>query len=359
MSDTDRHLQASCSRRLSGHRPATAADALNTLAEHPAAAKEVDVYGGGGAAAELERRTAELLGKSAAMFFIKGMIAQMCELRAAADRARTPNVVVHPMSHIDFDEQDAAWRLHDLRPIRLGKYAPFTLAQLQAVTEPIAAVVVELPLRRSGYLLPPLDELRAISAWARKAGVHLHFDGARLWEAAAGYGIGLDELAGLADSVYVSFYKGLGGLGGAAVAGDAAFLASLAVWKTRHGGNLYRVFPYAISALAGIDAHLPRMPAYVGRARALAETLASEPRLIVTPHLPDANAFHLLLPGSVEELTRRNRAFAEQRRIWMFNGFLESSVAGRSVGEVVIGDASDDYDIAEAAGWIRDFLDLV
>jgi threonine aldolase len=358
MSDTDRHLQASCSRRLSGHRPATAADALNTLAEHPAAAKEVDVYGGGGAAAELERRTAELLGKSAAMFFIKGMIAQMCELRAAADRARTPNVVVHPMSHIDFDEQDAAWRLHDLRPIRLGKYAPFTLAQLQAVTEPIAAVVVELPLRRSGYLLPPLDELRAISAWARKAGVHLHFDGARLWEAAAGYGIGLDELAGLADSVYVSFYKGLGGLGGAAVAGDAAFLASLAVWKTRHGGNLYRVFPYAISALAGIDVHLPRMPAYVDRARALAEALA-EPRLIVTPRVPDVNAFHLLLPGSVEELTRRNRAFAEQRRIWMFNGFLESSVAGRSVGEVVIGDASDDYDIAEAAGWIRDFLDLV
>jgi threonine aldolase len=358
MSDTDRHLQASCSRRLSGHRPATAADALNTLAEHPAAAKEVDVYGGGGAAAELERRTAELLGKSAAMFFIKGMIAQMCELRAAADRARTPNVVVHPMSHIDFDEQDAAWRLHDLRPIRLGKYAPFTLAQLQAVTEPIAAVVVELPLRRSGYLLPPLDELRAISAWARKAGVHLHFDGARLWEAAAGYGIGLDELAGLADSVYVSFYKGLGGLGGAAVAGDAAFIDSLAVWKTRHGGNLYRVFPYAISALAGIDVHLPRMPAYVDRARALAEALA-EPRLIVTPRVPDVNAFHLLLPGSVEELTRRNRAFAEQRRIWMFNGFLESSVAGRSVGEVVIGDASDDYDTAEAAGWIRDFLDLV
>ena len=357
MSDTDRHLQASCSRRLSGHRPATAADALNTLAEHPAAAKEVDVYGGGGAAAELERRTAELLGKPAAMFFIKGMIAQMCVLRAASDRAGTPNIVIHPMSHIDLDEQDAAWRLHDLRPIRLGKYAPFTLAQLQAVTEPIAAIVVELPLRRSGYLLPPLEELRAISAWARKAGAHLHFDGARLWEAAAGYGIGLDELAALADSVYVS-YKGLAGLGGAAVAAETSFIESLAVWKTRHGGNLYRVFPYAISALAGIDAHLPRMPAYVGRARALAETLASEPRLIVTPHGPDANAFHLLLPGSVEELTRRNRACAEQNGIWLFNGFLESSVIGRPVGEVVIGDASDDYDIAEAAGWIRDFLDL-
>jgi len=350
---SDNQLQARCARRLSGHKPVDPASALKALAEHPAAAEPADLYGAGGAAALVEKRTAELLGKPAAMFFIKGMIAQMCVLRAAADRAR-----IHPMSHIVLDEQDAAWRLHDFRPIRLGKYAPFTLAQLQAVTESIAAVVVELPLRRSGYLLPPLDELRAISAWARKAGVHLHFDGARLWEAAAGYGIGLDELAALADSVYVSFYKGLGGLGGAAVAGDAAFIESLAVWKTRHGGNLYRVFPYAISALAGIDAHLPRMPAYVGRARALAETLASEPRLIVTPHVPDANAFHLLLPGSVEELTRRNRAFAEQNGIWLFNGFLESSVIGRPVGEVVIGDASDDYDIAEAAGWIRDFLDL-
>ena len=355
---SDHELQARCPRRLSQHRLLPAAEVLRALADQPSAAEPVDLYGAGGAPALVEQRTSELLGKPAAMFFIKGMIAQMCVLRAAADRARTPNVVIHPMSHIDLDEQDAAWRLHDLRPIRLGKHAPFTLAQLQAVTEPIAAVVVELPLRRSGYLLPPLDELRAISAWARKAGVHLHFDGARLWEAAAGYGIGLDELAALADSVYVSFYKGLGGLGGAAVAGDAAFIESLAVWKTRHGGNLYRVFPYAISALAGIDAHLPRMPAYVGRARALAETLASEPRLIVTPHGPDANAFHLLLPGSVEELTRRNRAFAEQNGIWLFNGFLESSVVGRSVGEVVIGEASDDYDVAEAAGWIRDFLDL-
>lgn len=356
MSDQD--LQGRCARRLSQHKPLPAADVLRALADQPSAAEPVDVYGAGGAPTLIERRTAELLGKPAAMFFIKGMIAQMCILRAAADRAGTPNIVIHPMSHIDFDEQDAAWRLHDLRPIRLGKYAPFTVAQLEAVTEPIAAVVVELPLRRSGYLLPPLHELRAISTWARERGVHLHFDGARLWEAAAGYGVALDELAALADSVYVSFYKGLGGLGGAAVGADADFVESLAVWKTRHGGNLYRVFPYAISALAGLDRHLPRMPAYVERARALAEALAAEPRVIATPRTPDVNAFHLLLPGSVEELARRNRDFAEQRGIWLFNGFLESAVDGRSTGEVVIGDSSDDCDTAEAAGWIRDFLDL-
>jgi threonine aldolase len=356
MNDDD--LQASCARRLSQHRPKTAQDALRALASHPAASEPVDAYGAGGAATLLEKRTAELLGKPAAMFFIKGMIAQMAVLRVAAERARTPNIVIHPMSHIDLDEEGGLWRLHHLQPIRLGKYAPFTLADLRALTEPVAAIVLELPLRRSGYRLPPIDDLRAISAWCRERGIHLHFDGARLWEAAAGYKIALDELSALADSVYVSFYKGLGGLGGAAVAGEPDFVKALAVWKTRHGGNLYRTFPYAISALAGLDEHLPRMPAYVDRARQLAERLKAEARVAITPQVPDVNAFHLLLPGSVETLAERNRAFAEQHGIWLFNAFYESPVEGRSIGEVVIGQSSDDYEIDEAAGWIADFLAL-
>jgi threonine aldolase len=355
MSDFD--LQAQCSRQLSGHKAAAPADALQALAEHSSAAQPADVYGAGGAAMLLEKRTAELVGKPSAMFFIKGMIAQMAVLRAAADAARTPNIVIHPMSHLGLDEEGAVWRLHNLHPILLGKYAPFKLAQLDAITESIAAIVIELPLRRSGYLLPPLDELRAMSGWARERRIHLHFDGARLWEAAAGYGIPPEELAALADSVYVSFYKGLGGLGGAAVAGDDKFVRSLAVWRTRHGGNLYRVFPYAISALASLEAHLDRMPTYVGRARALAAGLQCEPRLAITPRVPHSNAFHILIPGSVEQLTRRNGDFAADRGIWMFNGFYQSPVDGHSIGEIVIGDSSDDYETAEGVNWMTAFLD--
>lgn len=351
------NVEAECSRRLSNHRAKAPAEVLRALASHPAAAEPADFYGVGGAATQLEQRSAELLGKPAAKFFIKGVIAQMSVLRAASEEARTLNVAIHPMSHIDLDEEGAAWRMHNLRPIRLGRYSPFRAADLETITEPVAAIVVELPLRRSGYLLPPLDELRAISSWARERSIHLHFDGARMWEAAAGYGIPLAELAALADSVYLSFYKGLGGLGGAVIAGEADFVRSLAIWKTRHGGNLYRVFPYAISALAGLEAHLPRMPEYVERARALAERLSAEPRLTLTPRKPDVNAFHLLIPGSVKELAEHNREFAKQRDVWLFNGFLESPVEGRSIGEVVIGDSSDDYDLEEAAGWVRDFLD--
>lgn len=352
MSDPNLDLRGQCTKRLSQHRPRTVADTLTALAAHSAASQPADFYGANGAVTVLEARTAELLGKPAAMFFIKGMIAQMTVLRVIADQSGKSNIVVHPMSHIDYDEEDALWRLHDLEPIRLGKYAPFTAAQLEAVSEPIAAVVVELPLRRSGYRLPPLDDLRRISTWCRERGVHLHFDGARLWEAAAGYGVTLQELAALADSVYVSFYKGLGGLGGATIAGDARFIHSLSVWKTRHGGNLYTVYPYAISALRGLDEQLPRMGTYVERARALAERLEG---ITLTPRVPDVNAFHLLLPGSVDELTKRHQQFARDRRVWLFNGFYESPMDGRSIAEVVIGDNSDDWSVEEGAGWIRDF----
>jgi threonine aldolase len=154
----------------------------------------------------------------------------------------------------------------------------------------------------------------------------------------------------------VRFYKGLGSLGGAVVVSEEPFIRSLAIWKTRHGGNLYRLFPYAISSLGGLDAHLARMPEYVERARALAERLAGEPRPAITPRVPDVNAFHILIPGSVKALTERNREFAKQRDVWLFNNFLESPVDGKSIAEVVIGDSSDDYELDEAATWIRDFL---
>ena len=356
MDEKDRQAKLGCKRFLSQHIAVPPAQLLESLARHPAAREPADLYGDCGAVAALEARIAELLGKPAARFFIKGVTAQLCVLRVHAEDRGIANVAIHPMSHIDIDEANAIERVGGVRAIRLGRFAPFGIRDLDAVTEPLAAaVVVELPLRRAGYLLPALEELRAISDWCRSRGVPLHFDGARLWEAAAGYGVPLEELAALADSVYVSFYKGLGGLGGAILAGSEELVRSLAPWKTRYGGNFYTAFPYAISALAGLESHLPRMADYVGRARSIAVRLAGNPELIVNPPRPHANAFQILFSGQPAELTRGNREFARAHRVWLFGNFAESAVEGRSIAEIVIGDASDHYSDEEAVGWIADF----
>lgn len=358
MSPDDLAIRQGCTRFLSGHLPVAPSAMLGRLAAAPAAREAADFYGAGGAVAALEARAAALLDKEAALFFINGVTAQLAVLRAHCERRGLANVAIHPLSHLDVDEAGAIEQAGAARAIRLGRVRPFGLAELKAVADPLAAVVIELPLRRAGYLLPPIEELRAVSAWCRDHSIPLHFDGARLWEAAAGYGMSVAALAALADSVYVSFYKGLGGLAGAVVAGSGELIGSALPWKTRYGGNLHTAYPYAIAALEGLDNLLPRMGAFTDKARALATLLAERPGLIVNPRRPEVNAFQLVLEGAPAGWAARNREFARARGIWLFNTIGEAPLAGHAIAEVVIGNAADHYAIEEAGAWIADFLSL-
>ena len=349
MNTQDRELKQACRVVLSRPLPPPATETLARLAAHPAAVEASDEYGAGGAVARLEQATTEQLGKDAGLFFIKGVTAQLCVLRAYAQARGCRNVVIHPMSHMDMDEAGAIERVTDLKAIRLGRFVPFTAAMLDDLTEPLAAVVVELPLRRAGFVLPEIDALRAISTWCRERSVPLHFDGARLWEAAAGYGMSVAELAALADSVYVSYYKGLGGLGGALVAGSADFIASLAPWKSRYGGHLVTAWPYAISALDGLERLAPRMPQFVQRARDLAAALAAHPLLRVHPGRPHTNAFQLWLPGTPAVLAARHRALAQAGEWWLFDAFVDAPLDGYTMAEIQIGPSSDGWTVEQAA----------
>ncbi|WP_338467755.1 beta-eliminating lyase-related protein [Novosphingobium sp. ZN18A2] len=355
MSESDFDLKLRCNHVLSGHPPAATADVLRAMAQSPHALAEPDMYGAGGAVAALEARVAALLGKPAAAFFVKGMTAQLASLRTHAEVAGVSNIAIHPQGHMDVDEAGSIERVGGIAPVRLGRYRPFTVDDLVACRDRLAAVVVELPLRRSGYLLPPLGALRDISGWCRENGVPLHFDGARLWEAAAGYGVDLAELAALADTVYVSFYKGLGGIGGAVLAGGEEHVAALAPWKTRFAGNVFTSFPQAITALDGMDRHLPKMPAYVARARSLASALNGRIQAVVHPSAPMTNAFQIHMAGTPADLKARNRAFAEQHGVWLFNVFTQSPFDGQSIGEVVIGEAAESFNDETATGWLAAF----
>jgi threonine aldolase len=353
LAEAERRLKSACEHMLCGHLPRPPRALLEDLALDPRALDPADFYGAGGAVATLENRTAQLLGKERGLFVINGVTAQLAALRSHATQAGSTIVAVPLKSHVDIDEQGALERVGGLTLVRLGRERPFGLAELEKVDEPIAAVVVELPLRRIGYQLPPINELHAVSAFCRSRGIALHFDGARIWEAAAGYGVDLSELAGLADSVYVSFYKGIGGLGGAVVVGSNLFVGSLLNWKIRFGGNLFTAFPYAIAAHAGLDTHLGRMESYVERARELARRL--DARFLVTPAPPHVNAFQLILSGDPDTLAERNRAFAREHGVWLFNGFADAAASGKTVVEIVIGNAADNHSIEQSVEWIEAF----
>lgn len=315
---TDEELAAArarCERFLNGHGIPSAAELLATIPPDV----ETDRYGSGGIVAQLEQEVAALLGKPAALFLPTGTMAQQATLRVHADRLGRRGIVFHPMCHLDWHEGRGYQRLHGLHAIPAGEPSvPMTRSTLDGISEPPAALLIELPQRDLGGTLPAWDDLEAQVSWARDCGAAVHMDGARLWEASAGYERTPAEISALFDTVYVSFYKGLGGIAGCCVAGPTDVVAELADWRTRHGGRLYAMWPYAASALTGLRSRLPRMAQYHRHALAIADALTGHPGVEVLPDPPQSPMMHLQLMVTIEELQRRVVQIALRDRIWTF-----------------------------------------
>ena len=330
-------LRATCSRSLGGHGPVRPADLLATIPADTA----VDRYGEGGVVAELETEVAGLLGMPAALYLPSGTMAQQAVLRVHADRRGRRTVLFHPTCHLDVREDRALERLHGLvgRPVG-DPHALLTVEDLAAVAEPVAALVLELPQRDLGGQLPSWQDLQTQVAWARDRGAAAHLDGARLWEAAAGYGRPPAEVAGLFDNAYVSFYKGIGALAGCCLAGPVDVVAEVAEWRQRMGGMLFGLWPGAASALTLLRRRWPLMPAYLEHARAIASALQDVPGVQVLPDPPQTSMLHLLLTTTADAFTAAATELAERDGLWTWPGSTATGVPGVRFVELSIGDAT-------------------
>lgn len=308
-------LRAGCTRLLNGHGLQSPADLLRAIPPDVTP----DRYGGGGVVAELEAEVASLLGKPAALFLPSGTMAQQATLRVHADRTGRQGIVFHPACHLDWHEGRGYQRLHGMVGVPAGEIGlPLTRSTLDGINERPAALLIELPQRDLGGTLPAWDDLVAQVEWARERGAAVHMDGARLWEATAGYGRPPADIAALFDTVYVSFYKGLGGITGCCVAGPADVVAEVSDWRTRHGGRLFGMWPYAASALTSLRSRLPLMPAYYKHTLAIAKALADLPGVEVLPNPPQAPMMHLQISVSRETLESRAIDIAKRKKIWTF-----------------------------------------
>ena len=313
MDKETRARRAACTEFVNGDGLVRPADQLATISPDV----EVDNYGDGGVVADLEAYVAELLGKPAAVFLPSGTMAQGATLRVHADRRTSRTVLWHPACHLDSHEGQAHARLHQLIGRPVGEADRLvTLADLDGVAEPVAALLLELPQRDLGGQLPSWEELGAQLEWARDRGAAVHLDGARLWEASAGYDRPPAEIAALFDTVYVSFYKGIGALPGCCVAGSAADVGQVREWRRRLGGTLFGLWPNAASALALLPERLAEMPARLRHARAIAAALAGVDGIRVVPDPPQTPMMHLLFEVPAERFTDNARRLAEESGVW-------------------------------------------
>ncbi|HXT93314.1 MAG TPA: beta-eliminating lyase-related protein [Trebonia sp.] len=308
---------------------------------------EWDSYGESGAVARLEAEVTALFGVEAAAFFPSGIMAQQTALRVHTDRAGNRRVAMPDLSHLLIHEEDGPRVLHgfEISFLTHGYQTP-TAQHVEEIPGRLGAVLVELPLREAGCLLPSWDDLVALSAACRARGQALHFDAARVWESQPWFGHSLSEIAALADSLYVSFYKGLAGLAGAALLGPADFIAEAKLWRRRQGGTIYRTTAEAVSALVGLRDQLPKIPAAVTWARAFAAELPAY--VTVQPEVPHTNQFLMYSAGTADTANQRVLALVDQHQIGM-PAWAPAQEPGRLRAEIAVSTAALELDPAKMA----------
>jgi len=327
------------------HRPARVLDQLR--------ARVPDDESRACAVPRLEQRVADLLGKPAAAMFPTGTMAQQVAMRIHAERRGIRTIAFHPQCHLEIHEHKGYEIVHGLHGLLVGdRYSLIQLADLEAVREPVAALLLELPQREIGGRLPEWEDLVAQIDWTREHDVASHMDGARLWEAQPYYRRSHAEIAALFDTVYVSLYKGLLGISGALLAGDVEFVEHARVWRDRLGGNPLSAWPMALAGERGLDDLLPRMTEFLLRARALAGILGGIPGVQVVPEPPQTPLFHVHLAADPDRVVDHAALLAEKTGIRLFRLVKRAAHPLSCSFEISVSEQFDDVSDVE----IRDFV---
>lgn len=238
-----------------------------------------DVFGEDPTVNELERVTAELLGKEAAMFVPSGTMSNQLAVRLHTQPG--DEVLLEAGSHIYGKEAGAAAALSGVTCGLLpGRRGIFTAADLLARVRPADVhhaparlVCVENTHNVGGGSVWPVDALAEVAAACRKSGLALHMDGARLWNATAATGVPEREYARHCDTVSVCFSKGLGAPVGSALAGPADLIERGRRFRKQFGGGMRQAGVIAAGALYAVRHHRQRMGDDHVNAKRLAEGL--------------------------------------------------------------------------------------
>ena len=227
----------------------------------------------------LQARVADLLGKEAAVFLPSGT---MCNQIALLVHCRPGDeVLAADVAHIFTSEAGGgaalagaqSWPLAAVR----GIFSPATLeASLRSAdrhSPRSRLVAIEQTVNRGGGSVWPLAAIEDVARAARRFGLAVHMDGARILNAAVASGVAPAPMAAPCDSVWLDLSKGLGCPVGGVLAGSRAFIDEAWRWKHRLGGALRQSGMLAAAGLYALDHNVARLAEDHDHARQLAKML--------------------------------------------------------------------------------------
>ncbi|MDR7415419.1 MAG: GntG family PLP-dependent aldolase [Armatimonadota bacterium] len=270
-----------------------------------------DVYGEDPTVRALEELAAERMGKEAALFCTSGTMANLVAVLTHTQRG--DEVLCEATAHVYEHERQGLSALAGaaLRPIR-GERGWISPEALQAALHPAGShsppprlVCLENTHNRAGGVVLSPDRIAATTAAAHRAGLAVHLDGARIFNAAVALGVPARALAEPVDSVMFSLSKGLSAPVGSVLCGDKSFIERARRWRQVVGGGMRQAGVLAAAGIVALQEMVDRLAEDHRRAKALARGLSRLPGVEVDPDQVDTNIVLVRVEGDARALVAR------------------------------------------------------
>jgi len=266
----------------------------------------------------LEKLTAEMLGKEAAIFMPSGSMTNQIAIRLHCRPG--DEFLCEENCHVYNYEQAAFAQLSGVVARTLpGEHGVLQPEQFEGMIRPendhlvrTRLVCLENTHNRGSGKVQPFDIVEKITSWAHENGLKTHLDGARLFNAAAATGISVADWSGLFDTVSVCFSKGLGAPVGSALAGPADFIRQAKRARKLFGGGMRQSGIIAAGALYALQNNVSRLTEDHEKAARLAEAVRQTEGLDLEVDPVETNIVIFRIEKQLGTAAQLQAAFAEK-----------------------------------------------
>lgn len=248
-----------------------------------------DVYGEDPTVNRLERRAAEIFGKEAALFVPTGCMGNLISIKVWTHHGS--EVICEERAHVNLYELASMSAIAGCMPrVARGEDGVLTWKEIEAVIRPkiyydsqTALVCLENTNNMAGGTVYPTAQVEEICEHAHAAGLKVHLDGARIFNAATALGENVAQMTGKADSVMFCLSKGLGAPVGSMVVGSKTFMEKARIHRKMFGGGMRQAGVIAAAGLIALEKSPGRLHVDHENAKRLAEGISEIPGLRIDP----------------------------------------------------------------------------
>ncbi len=263
-----------------------------------------DVYGEDPTVNVLEALAAELLGKEAGLFVPTGVMGNQLCIRLHTQPGE--EAIIESSAHILRYEGGSASSISGVQlcPVSgtRGLLSPqgvkVAIRRPDLHTPQTTLLCIEQTHNVGGGAVYPLQAIQELAELARRNGMALHLDGARLFNASAKTGVSAGEYAALFDTVTFCLSKGLGAPVGSIIVSDVTRIHKLRRLRKVFGGGMRQAGILAAAGLYALEHHVSRLTEDHDNAQYLAQLLKAIPAVVVDLNSVETNIVMFQVPQS-------------------------------------------------------------